>query len=65
MISLTEEERYHFAAWLIQEALSNEEMAKQMQALPNMEAMIKKYNTEAMACRVVAHILTSTETDTI
>lgn len=65
MVNLTAQEREKFAAYCRQEAESADAMAKQMakggMPPPVMEAMAKKYRTEAMAHAMVAKYLVSWE----
>ena len=65
MINLTDEERRKFAAWLMQEAHSNDVIIKQMEKLPGLETGIKKYRLEAAAYLMIARRLESTEKMTI
>lgn len=62
MIQLASEERERFAAYLEQEAASQDGLAKQLAGLPAKEIgeeMAKKYRTEALAFRVTAQWLRS------
>ena len=63
MISLTDRERDHFAAYLRQEAESISDLAKEAKKIGRGigDAIAKKYRTEAMACLIVAGILTGGE----
>ena len=66
MISLTQEERDKFASWLEQDAISNEEIAEQTKKLFSKEhPLVNKYRSEALAARIVAKGLRSTETTNI
>ena len=67
ILTLTQEERDKFAAWLEQEAKTDHEMANQMKTFGGnaMEAGAQKYNTEAMAKEIVAKVLRSIETETM
>jgi hypothetical protein len=67
VIELTKEERDKFAAWLEQEARSNDEMARNCEKVKglSMEALAKKLKAEALAAVVVAKLLRRTEDLTI
>lgn len=67
MINLSQEERTRFAAYLEQEAASDEAMAKQALKLPGKMGtiMAQKYRVEALAMRIVAKKFDNTETVTI
>jgi len=62
---LTQEERDKFATYLAMEADSSEGMASQMEKTNLPSVVIKKYKTEAMACRIVAQMLRSTHDERI
>lgn len=66
MISLTQQERDKFAAYLEAEAAQNAQLADQMEKLPMpVLPMAKKMRAEAMAQKIVANILRSTTEETI
>ena len=68
MITLTQHERDKFAAWLEQEAHSNDALATQLvSSMANVmaDAMARRYRTIAMGCRIVALDLRSIEEQTI
>jgi L-fucose isomerase-like protein len=64
-MQLTAQENEKFALWLLQDAESNEQLAKQMESLPGTSSIAKKYRTEAMAQRIVAAKLQSYEKTTL
>lgn len=68
MVSLSDEERQRFAAYLEQDAANDAAMAEQIEKMgggPPMEMMAKKMRTEATAARIVAAKLRSIETQTV
>ena len=50
-----------FILWLEQDAAGTLGLVDQMATLPNMEALMKRKRTEAMAQKVVAHMLRSVQ----
>ena len=58
---LDEQERQRFIAYLRETAHDNGLLVEQMKSLPHAEILGRKLTTEAMACRVVADMLDSTE----
>lgn len=61
---LTRAERDRFAAYLENEARSDEELAKQVDKI-GPEVLAKKYRVEALAARVIAKKLREIEDQTI
>lgn len=62
---LTDAERERFAAYLEREAASNEAMARQMEQIKVPEAVIKRERLKALAARMIAENLRSTESVSI
>lgn len=62
---LSDAERERFASWLEFEAESCEKMADGLATIGAPEAFIKKERAEAMAAKVIAQKLRSTETMTV
>lgn len=61
ILMLSRDERERFAAWCEQDADGTLGLVEQMAKLPNMDVIIKLKRTEAMAQKIVAKILRSTE----
>lgn len=65
MLSLTDQERGKFAAYLEQEAATTDGIIAQLKTLPNMEAIVKHRNAESMAMKIITRLLRKTETVTL
>jgi len=61
IVMLSREERERFAAWLEQDADGTLGLVGEMARLPNMEVVMKVKRTEAIAQKIVAKMLRSTE----
>lgn len=62
---LTKEEREKFSTWLKNEAASDRAIITQMEKLPGMEAVAKRYKLEVVAAELIARKLDSIEDQTI
>lgn len=68
MVTLTDQERAKFAAYLEQDAAATDGLVKQLGNLganPATDMLTKKMKAEATAARIVAAKLRSIETDTV
>lgn len=65
LILLTQQERDKFAAYLLQEAESDDGMAKQMEKLKGHEAMVKRLRQRGAIYAIVAKELQKIEEMTI
>lgn len=58
---LTDAERNRFATWLEQEAMQGDAMAKQMEGMNMPKELITRERNEALAAKIIANKLRSTE----
>lgn len=58
-ITLTAQERERFAAWLEQEATTDEQIIPQVETLSGMQPYISRLRLHVAACRLLAHKLRS------
>ena len=65
MIVLSPQERVRFAAWLRQEAATNELIANQSSTLDGLEVIVKRYRSLSSAALVLAAELDRIEEDSI
>lgn len=65
MVWLTDEERSKFASFLYEHAASNEGLVEQMKRVRTPQVIIERYQDEARAAQVIAHMLSSGETMSI
>lgn len=62
---LSDQERERFAAYLEEDARTNELLIQQLQKVPGTPELSEKLRAESVACRVVAAKLRAVETQTI
>jgi len=62
-LRLTAEERDRFAAYLEQEAATDEGLAVQMRKIKAPQPLINKYQAESTAARIIAAKLRATQSD--
>ena len=65
MVMLTKEERVRFAAWLRQEAASNDALATQADKMDGLGFIVKQYRQKVLAATIMAVELDKIEDQTI
>lgn len=65
MITLSTEERLRFAQWCRERAAGNTELAVQMKKIKTPAMIVERYEAEAKALCLVAHVLGAITEDTL
>jgi len=65
VITLTQDERNKFSAWLRQEAESYRDILVQLEKLSGVDPIVKQKKQYVVACIIVANTLDSIEEETI
>lgn len=65
IVTLTQQERDKFIAWLRQDANSNRSLIQQMQSMPGTKPIADQLKQRTAACLIVAQILDGIQEQTI